>query len=394
MANVLSFEKRLSVLASLVEGNSERATARMTGVHPDTIGRFVLRLGEGANWLHNSLVRDLNCSLVEMDEQWSFVKKKQSRVTSEDGSDVGSVWTWIAVHPESQLTISFHIGKRTAEDAKIAVSDLRSRLSVKPSLISSDGLAAYMTPILESFGPDVNYAQIIKDFSGKYPGPDYRYEPKRDPRVTKKAVLGNPDLTKANTGHVEHNNLVSRHFNGRMRRLCLAFSKKLENHRAAAILGFVHRNFCHIPRNLRTTPAVAAGVTDHVWDLAEFLSVILAKEPCEAPSIEPLIEKAQSASIRKLPNGRGILRLVSPKFHSDQDREGEPALLSPPSTGKASVLVGKNQPEKTKSRFRVEPLKKPEEKPKMRFRVAVDCYPESSDSNQESEKARLLHHNL
>lgn len=312
MARILSDEKRLQVLGALVEGNSERAVARLTGTGTHTVRRFVLQLGEGAMRLHNRLVRNLNCSTLELDEQWSYVKKKQARVIpGKDGPEVGEAWVWIAVHPTSQLIVSFYVGKRTGEDAKAVVADLRSRLSVMPSLITSDGLAAYIEPIWVEFGPAVNYAQVIKNYrTGATRGPDHRYEPPRDPFLTKKAILGAPDLDRATTGHVENKNLLTRHFNGRMRRLCLAFSKKLENHKAAMALGFVYRNFCWVPRNLRVTPAMAAGITDHLWDLAEFMEAVLGAEPCEPPSAEPLLLPAPPTTARPLPNGRGFLRVV------------------------------------------------------------------------------------
>lgn len=329
MANVLSDDKRLRVLSCLVDGNSERATARITGVHKNTISSFLLRVGEGANWLHNRLVRNLSCSLIEMDEQWSYIKKKQSRVTAKDAPEVGEAWTWIAIHPASQLTVSFHVGKRTEEDAKAVVADLRSRLVVMPSLITSDGLAAYISPVWESFGPGVNYAQVIKNFSGRGElGPDHRYEPPRNPTLTKRAVFGAPDLDRATTSHVEHNNLVTRHFDGRMRRLCLAFSKKLDNHRAAATLAYVYRNFCHVPRNLRVTPAMAAGVTDHLWDLVEFMAAVLGAEPCEPPSAVPLEVPKPATTSRALPGGRGFLKLVPNGSGAPQ----APAAPAPPAT--------------------------------------------------------------
>jgi len=336
MANVLDDEKRLRVLAALVDGNSERATARMTGVDPLTISRFSLRLGAGALWLHNKLVRNLNCSLIEMDEQWSYVKKKQARVTEKDGPDVGEAWTWIAVHPPSQLTVSFYVGKRTEEDAKLAVADLRARLSVMPSLITSDGLAAYIQPIWASFGPAVTYAQVIKNYrKGAHIGPDHRYEPPREPFLTKRAVFGAPNLSDATTSHVEHNNLVTRHFNGRMRRLCLAFSKKLENHKAAMTLAYTYRNFCHVPRNLKITPTTAAGVTDHTWDLAEFMEAVLSAEPCEPPSAVPLVIPAPPTTARQLPNGKGFLRVV-PGSGGAPVPPAPPVSAPPPQAGPAA----------------------------------------------------------
>lgn len=330
MANVLSDEDRLQVLAGLVDGCSERATSRMTEVDRHTIRRFALRMGQGALWLHNRMVRGLSCSLIEMDEQWSYVKKKQARVTEKDGPDVGEAWTWIAVHPASQLTISFHVGKRTEEDAKALVADLRARLAVMPTLMTSDGLAAYIGPIWKEFGPAVTYAQVIKNYrTGSSPGPDYRYEPPREPFLTKKTVYGVPEMKSATTSHVEHNNLVTRQFVARMRRLVLAFSKKLENHRAAISLAYVYRNMCHIPRNLRITPAMAAGITDHLWTLDEFMRVVLAEPPCESPEAQPLRQPPAPPGSRPLPGGRGFLRLVP--------GSGAPAPVGPEAPGAAPL---------------------------------------------------------
>ena len=267
--------------------------------------------GQGCQWLHNRLVRELACSLIEVDEQWSYVRKKQARVTPEDGPDVGEAWTWLAVDPTSQLTAAFHVGKRTEEDARAFVADLRGRLAVMPRLMTSDGLSAYIGPIWEEFGPAITYAQVIKNYPhGAQRGPDHRYEPPRDPFLTKRSVFGAPNLGEATTAHVERNNLTTRHFNGRMRRLCLAFSKKLDNHRAAAALNYTHRNLCWIPRNLRVTPAMAAGITDHGWDLAEFMAAVLGAERCESPCAAPLAIPEPETVARQLPNGRGFLRVV------------------------------------------------------------------------------------
>jgi IS1 family transposase len=311
--NVLLPEKRLAVLAALVDGNSIRAAGRMTDVHQDTIGRFALRIGEGCDNLHNRLVRDLSCSLVEMDEQWGWVHCKGSRVTENSPPDAGEQWTWLGFDRGSRLAITYHVGRRDQEAARAFVTDLRARLVVMPRLMTSDGLSTYTAEILAAFGPVAQYAQTVKNYRAKgHRGPDHRYEPPRDPFITKKTVLGAPDLDEASTALIERNNLTARHKNGRMRRLCLAFSKKLPNHKAAVSLCYVHYNLCCIIRTLRVTPAMQAGLTDHVWSLDEFMEAVLSAPPCAAPCAQPLTIPKPEGVARELPNGRGFLRVVPP----------------------------------------------------------------------------------
>ncbi|XXU34660.1 transposase [Sorangium sp. So ce1000] len=311
MPNVLPSEKRLRVLAGLVDGNSERAVERMTGASLKTIRSLALRLGEGAQRLHDRIVRDLSCSLVQFDEVWSYVKKKQSRVTEADPAGVGEAYTFVGMDSVSRLVISWHVGKRDEASTRVFMRDLRSRLVTIPSMMTSDGFSPYISAVGEFFGASAEYAQAIKDYRrSARKDDDYRYEPPRDPFIKKRAVYGAPDLEKASTSYVERNNGTMRHHIGRMRRLCLAFSKKLENHRAAVSLNYVHYNFCHTVKALRVTPAMQAGLTDHVWDLEEFMEAVLAAEPIPKPSAKPLAIRQPEGPARELPNGRGFLRLV------------------------------------------------------------------------------------
>ena len=311
MSHVLSTEKRLKVLAALVDGNSIRGIERMTDANQRTISNFALTIGEGCQRLHDRLVLDLACSLIELDEQWSFILKKEARVTPKDGPDVGDVWTWVALDRTSRLTISFIVGKRDQATADAFVADLRARLVVMPQ-VTSDGLALYDSPLGKAFGVGVDYAQTIKNFTvlGER-SPDHRYEPAREPFITKRAVYGAPDLDRATTSHVERSNLTTRHSNGRMRRLCLAFSKRIEHHRAAAALRYTYGNFCWVIRTLRVTPAMQAGITDHVWTLGEFMETVLAEAPAPKPQPKPLAYRTPEVPARELPNGRGWLRLIS-----------------------------------------------------------------------------------
>lgn len=330
MANFLSEEKRLRVLAALVEGNSERAIERMTGVQQKTIGRFALSLGEGAMNLHNRLARDLHCSLVTVDEIWSYVGKKQARVTPEDGPDVGEAYTFTAMDASSRFVIAWHVGKRDQASTDVFMADLRARLVVMPAM-TSDGFAPYVSAIGASFGPGIDYAQTVKNYTrkGRREGPaDHRYEPARDPFITKKSVFGAPNLDTASTAYVERNNATMRHHIGRMRRLCLAFSKKLANHRAAVALNYAWYNLGTIVKTLRVTPAMAAGVTDHVWTIEEFQAALLTAGPCEPPERQPLAPRVPETTARELPNGRGFLRVVS-GGKASEERHHEPPPVAP-----------------------------------------------------------------
>jgi IS1 family transposase len=343
MANVLAREKRLAVTAALVDGCSIRTTERMTGVHRDTIMRFGLTLGEGCDRLHNRLVRDLSCSLLDLDEQWGWVGKKGPRVTAADPPGIGEAWSWAAIDRSSRLAVSYHVGRRDGAAANAFVADLRSRLIVMPRLMTSDGLALYEPAIVEHFSRSANYAKCTKNYSGGGPrrSPDHKYEPPRmgaDSFITKKAVLGTPDLSLASTSKVEVNNLLARHRNGRMRRLCLAFSKTLAGHKASVSIYYVHFNFVHVLRTTRMTPALAAGVTDHLWDVAEFLDAVLSEAPCARPTAQPLTIPKPEGTARELPGGRGWL-------HAVPTGGGAPATAPTPATPpEAPAAVATREP--------------------------------------------------
>jgi IS1 family transposase len=308
--NVLPTEKRLRVFAALVDGNSTRAVERMTDVHQRTIRRFGLTLGAGAERFHNARVRDLRSSLIAVDEIWSYVQKKQARVTPDDAPGVGEAYTFVGIDTLSRLAISWCVGKRTQETANAFMSDLRSRLAVMPQ-ITSDGFAPYVAAVGAEFGPSVDFAQTVKNYRSSGRRDDHRYEPPRGiDFITKRAVYGAPNMDVASTALVERLNGTTRHFVGRMRRLSYAFSKTIEGHKAAMALHYTHYNWCHVVKTLRVTPAMQAGLTDHVWDLEEMMEALLLAPPCERPEKAPLEHRAPDTTSRALPNGRGFLRLV------------------------------------------------------------------------------------
>ncbi|MDI3291020.1 transposase [Polyangium sp. 15x6] len=282
----------------------------MTDVHRDTIMRLGLAWGEGAQNLHNRLARALSCSLIQVDEVWSFVQKKQARVTPEDGPDVGEAYTFTALDASSRFVIGWYVGKRNEESARAFMNDVRARLVVMPAM-TSDGFAPYVSAIGSAFGPGIDYAMTVKNYGSKRRrDDDHRYEPSRDPFITKKAIFGAPNLEAASTAYIERQNGTMRHHVGRMRRLCQAFSKRLPSHRAAVALGYVHYNFCHVVKTLRVTPAMQLGLADGVWSLAELDAALMTSGPCEAPARQPLAPRVPETTARELPNGRGFLRVV------------------------------------------------------------------------------------
>ncbi|WP_438006183.1 hypothetical protein WME89_47500 [Sorangium sp. So ce321] len=314
MANVLPAERRLEVLAALVNGTSVRAAERMTGVHRDTIGRFAQAIGDGCTRLHDRLVRDLTSPLVDLDEQHSWVSRRQNKVdpASADAADVGEQWTWAAICRTSKLIIAWHVGKRDQESADALVEDVRARLVVMPQ-ITTDGLALYAQPIAANFGPAVPYMQTVKNFSSRpgKPGVSEKYAvPRGVDFIQKRAVFGTPDPVKATNYAIERSNLTARQWNARLRRRTLAFSKKLSRHCAAVALHYVYTNLCHIPRTMRITPAMAAGVTDHVWTLEELMVAAMAEPAGEKPEPQPLTIQKPEGPARELPAGRGWLRVV------------------------------------------------------------------------------------
>lgn len=309
MANVLSDEKRLRVLMALVEGNSERAVERMTGVSREAVGRFALILGNGAMNLHNQLARDLSISLITVDEIWAYVGKKESRVTDKDPAEFGDAYVFSAMASNSRFILSWHVGKRNEESARAFMADVRSRLCVMPAM-TSDGFAPYVNAVEASFGRSIDYAQTVKNYGSKGRRDDHRYEPPRDPFITKKTVFGAPDLDSASTAYIERNNATMRHHIGRMRRLCYAFSKKLPNLQAAVALNYAWYNLASVVKTLRTTPAMAAHVTKHVYEPAEFLDAVLSAKVCDGPVVMPLQHREPEATARPLPNNRGWLRVI------------------------------------------------------------------------------------
>lgn len=283
--NTLALNKKVAVVASLAEGNSIRSTERLTDTHRDTVMRLGRDVGEGCARLHDRLFRDLHVSLLEVDEIWSFVGKKQGHLRDGDSMEFGDSYSFLGMDSTKKAIVSFYVGRRDADSTDAFCVDLRERIANRPQ-ISSDGFKPYIEAIEKTFGRDVDFAQVIKTYGGTTDVvPVHRkYSP---PRVTKTEVVkvtGRPDAEHISTSIMERGNLNVRMQNRRFTRLTNAYSKTWRNHAASVALWVCFYNFCRVHSTIRTTPAMALGITDHVWTAEELVLAALATAPApDAP---------------------------------------------------------------------------------------------------------------
>lgn len=271
--NKLSTEKRVAVVAALVEGNSIRATARMTDVSKPTILKLLADLGAACAEYHDRMVRDVTCKRIQMDEVWSFVGAKAKNVPEEKKGVWGDLWTWTAIDADTKLIVSYLVGQRVTPNAWNIVWDLAARIINRPQ-ITTDALQWYKPAIEEAF-PDCDYATVTKIFSAE---PTGRYSPPQFVGERKEVIKGAPVYKHISTSYVERQNLTMRMSMRRMTRLTNGFSKKMENHAHAVALNFLYYNFARIHRTLRITPAMAAGISDHVWSIEEIVWLLDAAD--------------------------------------------------------------------------------------------------------------------
>ncbi len=272
--NRLTVEKRRQVIASLVEGNSIRATCRMTGVAKNTVTKLLVDLGTVCSIHQDRVMRDLPCERIQCDEIWAFVYAKQKNVPAEKRGETGDVWTWVALDADTKLVPTYRIGDRDLSEAAAFMTDLASRLRNRVQ-ITTDGHAPYRLAVAGAFGGEVDYAQLVKIYgSDQSRKPERRYSPAVCLDAIPHRVSGSPSAEHISTSYVERQNLTMRMGMRRFTRLTNAFSKKVENLAAAVSLHFMHYNFCRVHKTLGTTPAVAAGVADHVWTLEELIGLL------------------------------------------------------------------------------------------------------------------------
>jgi IS1 family transposase len=275
MANVLPKDKQIMVVSALAEGSGIRSIERMTGIHRDTIMRLGVRIGQGCAKLIDGKMRNLSCKLLQFDEIWGFIGKKQRRVEIGDDPQYGDVWTFCAIDAETKLVPSFKVGKRDLVTANAFVSDVASRMKNRVQ-ISSDGLKAYVDSVEQTFGTEVDFGQIIKTYiADGSQSPDRKYSPSRIASAEKNRIMGNPNMDLISTSYVERLNATTRLHMRRLTRLTLAFSKKLENFEAAVALHFAYYNFVKIHKTVRCTPAMAANVEKSLWTVGDLVDAAM-----------------------------------------------------------------------------------------------------------------------
>jgi IS1 family transposase len=277
--NKLTAQRRTQILAALVEGNSIRSTCRMTGAAKG----IVLSLLETAGWAcrayHNPTVQGVTCQRLQCDEIWSFCYAKERNLTPEHEGQVGygDVWTWVALDADTKLAVDFIVGDRSAAIAHVFMKDTAARLANRVQL-TTDGHKPYLEAVEGAFGSEIDYAQLIKIY-GADPDGDHRYSPAACIGTETKVIQGNSDQAHASTSYVERQNLTMRLGMRRFTRLTNGFSNKIDNLAHAVSLHFLYYNFCRPHKTLKgATPAMAAGLAFHVWEVMEIVALIEAYE--------------------------------------------------------------------------------------------------------------------
>jgi IS1 family transposase len=284
--NRLGPKTRTLIIRLLVEGNSIRATARIADVSKNTVNKLLVDAGKGCSKHHDDKVRDVTATRIQCDEIWSFTYAKQKNVPTAKAApnEAGDTWTWTALDSDTKLVVSYMVGGRDSEYAMAFMDDLCGRLANRVQL-TTDGHRAYLEAVEGAFGADVDYAMLVKQYGE--PTGQKSHERKYSPAVCtgarKMRIEGNPDIAAVSTSHVERQNLTMRMHMRRFTRLTNAFSKKVENHAYAVALHFTYYNFCRIHQSLRTSPAMAAGLTDRLWDIEDIVALIEADAPKPGP---------------------------------------------------------------------------------------------------------------
>lgn len=281
--NKLSSEERAKILHLLCEGMSIRAVTRLTGASKNTVTKLLNDAGAALGAYQDQAFRNLSCEHVQVDEIWSFCYAKERNVAKAKAAPegAGDVWTWTAIDADTKLVFSFFVGDRNEEIAEDFLRDIHDRLAGERVQITSDGYAIYRRAVKRAFGENVDYGQVVKIYGGGSSGSASgggRYSPAGLTKVEYKPVIGNPDPRHMNTSFVERQNLTMRMHMRRFTRLTNAFSKKVENHVNAISLHFAYYNFVRVHKTLRVSPAMAAGVTDKLWDMSDLVAIVEAAE--------------------------------------------------------------------------------------------------------------------
>jgi IS1 family transposase len=267
--NRLPLETRAKIVGLLVKGNSLRAISRLCDVSINTVTKLLVDIGKAAIAYHDEHVRGIRTQRIQCDEIWSFVGAKAKNVTPEQKqAGWGDAWTWTAIDADTKLCVSYLVGGRDAGWGLEFMEDVASRLNSRVQ-ITTDAHRAYLVAVEGAFGMDVEYAMLQKIYGAPTDAEMRRYSPAQCIGADMKVVTGNPDPQHVSTSYVERQNLTMRMSMRRFTRLTNGFSKKIDNHIHAVAIHFIHYNYARIHKTLRVTPAMAAGISDHVWSLEE-----------------------------------------------------------------------------------------------------------------------------
>ncbi|MCJ7655749.1 MAG: IS1 family transposase [Dehalococcoidia bacterium] len=276
--NKLNLERKAQVIKVLCEGNSIRSTARITGTAINTVVKLLREVGAACLEYQDKVMHNLPCKHIQCDEIWSFVYSKSKNVPEKHDGEFGygDVWTWTAIDADTKLVPCWLVGLRDASYAYEFMSDLKSRLANRVQ-ITTDGHKVYLWAVEDAFGSEVDYAMLVKLY-GQELESETKYSPAKCIAAEPHVIQGNPDPTKISTSFAERQNLTMRMSMRRFTRLTNAFSKKLENHRYALALYFMHYNFVRPHKTLAypypRTPAIAAGLTEHIWEIEEIVKLV------------------------------------------------------------------------------------------------------------------------
>src|SRR6202049_1455163 len=289
--NRLSVADRATILGMLVEGNSLRSCSRLADASINTVTKLLVDLGAACQKFHDERVRNVRVRRLQADEIWCFIGAKAKNVKPEKKAEGwGDVWTWTVLDADTKLVVSYLVGGRDGGWAKEFMEDCASRIRNRVQ-ITTDGHRAYLDAVENAFGADIDYAMLQKIYGASMEN-ETRYSPATCIGCDMKVVSGDPDPKHVSTSYVERQNLTMRMHMRRFTRLTNAFSKKVDNHRHSVALHYMHYNFCRVHQTLRVTPAIEAGLTDHVWTIEE-LCALLPKPVVRASTIEKsLLEKA------------------------------------------------------------------------------------------------------
>jgi len=274
LMNRLDSKIRAHVIACLIEGCSIRATVRMTGVAKKTVLRVLVEVGEVCADYQDQVFRNLRCKRLQLDEMWAWIYCKEKNRTEEIARkqpDAGDIWLWVCVDADTKLVPSWRLGQRDLATAKDFVDDIAQRVKGRVQ-VTTDALRTYLNVIEDAFGSEVDYAQLHKVYRSPLEN-ETRYSPAKCIGCDMKAVSGNPDFKHVSTSFVERQNWTVRTTMRRYTRLSNGFSRKLENHAAATALNYFAYNFIKIHRTLRMSPAMASGVSDHLWDVNDLVAL-------------------------------------------------------------------------------------------------------------------------